>query len=372
MRCRSGSVPGGLTVRPGLRPARACVRLVCALRCSRAVKSDACWIVSQAGSRRFCVNAASVRCAGWPPIWSPSMLRGGFARSRSAGPVRPSRRTARSYVDLAARRRCRTCAPIADDRRANSCRASSRLDRAIGFFSCHRVTELPGCSVAARRFLRFRPSWLVPANVGWLPRFMGCGAGGRCGGRAPDHRFGRFTPSRASADGERWLAARPRFRSAVAIAVSRSRTRARPVSRRGTGVVLLRSISFSTLQAASAVVAARLGSASGMGSVVVGPSAGSFGICPSRVGRPEETALSRWRPPFAIPLAGRSVPVQSARVPVRAGAGFLMSGSLRISIAIGRELPPVSVSDSLTTRAPAPPSLGATASRFGLRLRRWW
>ena len=222
MRCRSGSVPGGLTVLPGLRPARACFRLVCALRCSRAVKSDACWIVSQARSRRFCVNAASVRCAGWPPIWSPSMLRGGFARSRSAGPVRRSRRTARSHVDLAARRRCRTCAPIADDRRANSCRASSRLDRAIGFFSCHRVTELSGCSVAARRFLRFRPSWLVPANVGWLPRFMGCGAAGRCGGRAPDHRLGRFTPSRASADGERWLAARPRFRSGVPIAVSRS------------------------------------------------------------------------------------------------------------------------------------------------------
>ena len=109
-----------------------------------------------------------------------------------------------------------------------------------------------------------------------------------------------------------------------------------------------------------------------MGCVVVGPSAGSFGICPSRVGRAEETALSRWRPRFAIPLAGRSVPVQSAGVLVRAGAGFLMSGSLRISIAIGREFPAVSVSDSLTTRAPAPPSLGATASRCGLRLRRWW
>ena len=155
----------------------------------------------QAGSRRFCVNAASVRCAGWPPIWSPSMLGGGFARSRSAGPVRRSSRIARSHVDLAARCRCRTCAPIADDRRANSCGASSRLDRALGFFSCHRVTELSGCSVAARCLLRFRPSWLVPANVGWLPRFMGCGVGGRWGGRAPDHRFGRFTRSRARADG---------------------------------------------------------------------------------------------------------------------------------------------------------------------------
>ena len=222
MRFRSGSVRGGLTVRPGLRPGRACVGLVCALRCSRAVNSDACWIVLYAGSRRFCVNAASVRCAGWPPIWSPSMLRGGFARSRSAGPVRPSRRTACSYVDPAGRRRCRTPAPIADDRRANSCRASSRLDRALGFFSCHRVTELSGCRVAARRLLRFRPSWLVPANVGWLPWFMGCGAAGRCSGRAPDHRLGRFTLSRASADGERWLAAWPRFRSAVPLAVSRS------------------------------------------------------------------------------------------------------------------------------------------------------
>ena len=61
-----------------------------------------------------------------------------------------------------------------------------------------------------------------------------------------------------------------------------------PVSRPGTGVVLLRSISFSTLQAASAVVAARLGSASGMGSVVVGPSAGSFGFVRPGSGVPKK------------------------------------------------------------------------------------
>ena len=98
MRCRSGSLPGGLTARPGLRPARACVRLVCASRCSRGVGSDAPWIVAQARSRRFCRNAASVRCVGRSPIWSLSMLRGGFARSRSAGPVRLFRPTACSHV----------------------------------------------------------------------------------------------------------------------------------------------------------------------------------------------------------------------------------------------------------------------------------
>ena len=70
------------------------------------------------------------------------------------------------------------------------------------FFSSRRVTGLLGCSVAARRFLRFRRCRRDPERVGRLPRLAGCGAAGRCGGRAADRRFGRFTPSRGSAGGE--------------------------------------------------------------------------------------------------------------------------------------------------------------------------
>ena len=69
-----------------------------------------------------------------------------------------------SVDDLAARRRCRTRARLVGNRRQISCRTSSRLGRARGFFSCHRVTDRSRCSVAARRFLRFRLS--CPMSVG--------------------------------------------------------------------------------------------------------------------------------------------------------------------------------------------------------------
>ena len=122
------------------------------------------------------------------------------------------------------------------------------------------------------------------------------------------------------------MAARPRFRFAVAIAVCCSRTRVRSVPRRSTGLVLLRSISFLALQVAYAVVAARLGFAGPMGCGVVDPLTGSFGNCPSRVGLAEETALSSWRPRFVNSLVGRSLPVHLCEVAPEGLGSFLAVG----------------------------------------------
>ena len=175
------------------------------------------------------------------------------------------------------------------------------------------------------------------------------------------------------------MAARPRFRFAVAIAVCCSRTRVRSVSRRRTGLVLLRSISSSALQVATAVVAARLGFASQMGCGVVGPLAGSFGICPSRVGLPEETALSSWRPRFVGFAGGTPVPgslcevapegwgrllavglapnqhLDRPRIASRFGVGLVVDRSVRT---------PVTRTNSVSLRSPRPSQVATSFTIF--------
>ena len=175
----------------------------------------------------------------------------------------------------------------------------------------------------------------------------------------------RRVPARTE---EPWLAARPRFRSAVVIAVSL----AKPGSPGFGGGVRassrLRSISSSTLQVAYAVVAPRLGSASQMGPVLVSP-VGKF-VRDLSVQGPSCRRKSAVEMALAVgdSAGGTPLAVQSARSPVRAGAGCLMSGLRRISTSIDRESPAASVSDSRQIKASALPSPGATAFRCGFRV----
>ena len=234
---------------------------------------------------------------------------------------------------------------------------------------------LLGCSVAARRFLRFRRCQLEPVRVGRLPRLACCGAAGRCGGRAADRRFGRFPPSRGSAGGEPRLAARPRFRFAVAIAVCCSRTRVRWVSRRRLGLVLLRSISSSALQVAIAVVEARLGFASrmgcrgggsvgrfvrdlsvpgracrGNGAVELAPAVRQFAGGTSVAGSLCEVAREGWGPFLAVGRATNQH-LDRPRIASRFGVGLVANRSVRA---------PVSWTNSVLLRSP-PPSQVATS-----------
>ena len=62
-----------------------------------------------------------------------------------------------------------------------------------------------------------------------------------------------------------------------------------------------------------------------MACVVVDPLTASFGICPSRVGLREETALSSWRPRFGNLLGGRPLPVHCASSPLTAWTRCLLS-----------------------------------------------